>query len=268
MWRWLRALKEAGVRAPQPAEAHRLRAVSRARSNATSAAGGSAVLARPPRPRGGAGTVSPHLAERLGQTAVAHRNVTWRRSRGGESLGFPGLSWESVVAGSTPARLRASRWRIGYLPAENSPCPVRWLMYRSFANASRVAARDEGFVQILGAGLLLVAVGTITYTTSQHWSLVDGFYFAVATLTTSSIADRSSRSRARRSRSSPSSTSWSASASWSNSLDNSASPTSRYGANRRGESRQSRTHSRDVAEFPAALASRPAVGPHGPNSPP
>ena len=32
-------------------------------------------------------------------------------------------------------------------------------------------------------------VGTITYTTSQDWSLVDGFYFAVATLTTSSIAD-------------------------------------------------------------------------------
>ena len=31
--------------------------------------------------------------------------------------------------------------------------------------------------------------GTITYTTSQDWSLVDGFYFAVATLTASSIAD-------------------------------------------------------------------------------
>jgi hypothetical protein len=36
---------------------------------------------------------------------------------------------------------------------------------------------------------LVVAVGTITYTTSQDWSLVDGFYFAVATLTTSSNAD-------------------------------------------------------------------------------
>ncbi|MDF2753147.1 MAG: Ion channel protein [Gaiellaceae bacterium] len=49
--------------------------------------------------------------------------------------------------------------------------------------------RDEGFAQILGTGLLLVIVGTVTYTTSQDWSLVDGFYFAVATLTTSSIAD-------------------------------------------------------------------------------
>ena len=49
--------------------------------------------------------------------------------------------------------------------------------------------RDEGFVQILGTAVLLVVIGTITYTTSQDWSLVDGFYFAVATLTTSSIAD-------------------------------------------------------------------------------
>ena len=32
-------------------------------------------------------------------------------------------------------------------------------------------------------------IGTLTYTTSQDWNLVDGFYFAVATLTTSSIAD-------------------------------------------------------------------------------
>jgi hypothetical protein len=44
-------------------------------------------------------------------------------------------------------------------------------------------------VAIFGASVLLVAIGTVTYTTSQDWSLVDGFYFAVATLTTSSIAD-------------------------------------------------------------------------------
>ena len=62
-------------------------------------------------------------------------------------------------------------------------------MFERFAKALRVAVRDEGFVQILGAGFLVVAVGTITYTTSQDWSLVDSFYFAVATLTTSSIAD-------------------------------------------------------------------------------
>jgi hypothetical protein len=58
-------------------------------------------------------------------------------------------------------------------------------MYRRFASALKVAAREEGFVQILGASVLLVAIGTVTYTTSQDWT----FYFAVATLTTASIAD-------------------------------------------------------------------------------
>ena len=62
-------------------------------------------------------------------------------------------------------------------------------MFERFAKALKVAVRDEGFAQILGTALLLVIIGTLTYTTSQDWSLVDGFYFAVATLTTSSIAD-------------------------------------------------------------------------------
>ena len=62
-------------------------------------------------------------------------------------------------------------------------------MFERFVKALKIAVRDEGFAQILGTGLLLVIVGTLTYTTSQDWSLVDGFYFAVATLTTSSIAD-------------------------------------------------------------------------------
>ena len=62
-------------------------------------------------------------------------------------------------------------------------------MYRRFARAFKIAAREEGFIQIFGAGLLLVIVGTVTYTLSQDWSLVNGFYFAIATLTTSSIAD-------------------------------------------------------------------------------
>jgi hypothetical protein len=62
-------------------------------------------------------------------------------------------------------------------------------MFERFAKALKVAVRDEGFVPILGTGVLLVIVGTLTYTTSQDWSLVDGFYFAVAMLTTSSIAD-------------------------------------------------------------------------------
>ena len=62
-------------------------------------------------------------------------------------------------------------------------------MYRRFRRAVKIAAREEGFAHIFGAAVLLVALGTVTYTLSQGWSLVDGFYFAIATLTTSSIAD-------------------------------------------------------------------------------
>jgi Ion channel len=35
----------------------------------------------------------------------------------------------------------------------------------------------------------LIVSGTIAYTLGEGWSVVDGFYFATATLTTSSIAD-------------------------------------------------------------------------------
>lgn len=66
-----------------------------------------------------------------------------------------------------------------------------YLMFHRFTRALKVAAREEGFIQILGAAVLLVIIGTITYATSQGWSIVDGFYFAIATLTTSSIADPS-----------------------------------------------------------------------------
>jgi uncharacterized membrane protein YkgB len=62
-------------------------------------------------------------------------------------------------------------------------------MSHRFRKALRHAMRSEDFGPILGAALLLIAVGTLAYTLGQDWSLLDGFYFAVATLTTSSIAD-------------------------------------------------------------------------------
>jgi hypothetical protein len=62
------------------------------------------------------------------------------------------------------------------------------LMFRRMLNALRVALREE-FLQILGAALALIAVGTVTYTLGEGWSLLDGFYVAVATLTTSSVLD-------------------------------------------------------------------------------
>ena len=63
------------------------------------------------------------------------------------------------------------------------------LMLRRFAVALRYALREEDFGRILSAAVALVFVGTTVYTLGSGWSVVDGFYFAVATLTTSSIAD-------------------------------------------------------------------------------
>lgn len=62
-------------------------------------------------------------------------------------------------------------------------------MFRRFLEAIRFAAREEGFRAIAGAAVVLVAVGTTTFSLGQHWSVIDAFYFAIATLTTSSVAD-------------------------------------------------------------------------------
>ncbi len=62
------------------------------------------------------------------------------------------------------------------------------MLYR-FAGAVRRAAREETFVAVVGAAIALILTGTVVYTLGEGWSLGDGFYFAVCTLTTSSIAD-------------------------------------------------------------------------------
>ena len=63
------------------------------------------------------------------------------------------------------------------------------MMFRRFESALRHAMREQNFGALLGAALTLIVVGTLAYTLGEDWSLVDGFYFAIATLTTSSIAD-------------------------------------------------------------------------------
>jgi hypothetical protein len=63
------------------------------------------------------------------------------------------------------------------------------LMMRRLAAALRVALREEDFGRVLSAALLLIVVGTMTFTLGGGWSVVDGFYVAVATLTTSSVLD-------------------------------------------------------------------------------
>jgi Ion channel len=62
-------------------------------------------------------------------------------------------------------------------------------LLQRFLGAIRYAAREESFAAVVGAAVALVIAGTLVYTLGEGWRLVDGFYFAVCTLTTSSIAD-------------------------------------------------------------------------------
>jgi hypothetical protein len=63
------------------------------------------------------------------------------------------------------------------------------IMWRRLVRAMRYALREEDFGPVLGAGGFLIAVGTITYSVGNGWNVVDALDFAVATLTTASIAD-------------------------------------------------------------------------------
>ena len=62
-------------------------------------------------------------------------------------------------------------------------------MLHRFTGAIKHAAEEETFAAIVGAAIALVLTGTVAYTLGEGWNIVDGFYFAVCTLTTSSIAD-------------------------------------------------------------------------------
>jgi voltage-gated potassium channel len=63
------------------------------------------------------------------------------------------------------------------------------IMLQRLRRAVRYALREEDFGPVLGAGGFLIATGTIAYSLGNGWNVVDSLYFAVATLTTSSIAD-------------------------------------------------------------------------------
>jgi hypothetical protein len=62
-------------------------------------------------------------------------------------------------------------------------------MLRRMLRAMRHAAKEENFAVVAGAAVSLILVGTVVYSLGEGWNVVDGFYFAVCTLTTSSIAD-------------------------------------------------------------------------------
>ena len=63
------------------------------------------------------------------------------------------------------------------------------VMFRRMSRALRYATREEDFLPMLSAGAVLVCLGTLTYALGQDWNVVDALYFAVTTLTTTSVAD-------------------------------------------------------------------------------
>ena len=136
--------------------------------------------------------------------AWAHTEPENRDGPGGDpnALALPRNPAPSAVRGASVTTFpkRAPPLRVGTAPsgalaedrlaANRKHCVLSaLLMFERFVKALKIAVRDEGFAQIPRNRLLLVIIGTLTYTTTQDWSLVDGFYFAVATRTTSSIAD-------------------------------------------------------------------------------
>jgi hypothetical protein len=63
------------------------------------------------------------------------------------------------------------------------------LMLRRVARVFKYAVEEEEFLTVFGAGLTLVIAGTLSYALGEDWNLIDALYFAVGTLTTSSISD-------------------------------------------------------------------------------
>lgn len=62
-------------------------------------------------------------------------------------------------------------------------------MFGRMVGAIKFAAQEESFAVVFAAAISLILTGTVVYSLGEDWNVVDGFYFAVCTLTTSSIAD-------------------------------------------------------------------------------
>lgn len=62
-------------------------------------------------------------------------------------------------------------------------------MLQRVARALRYAVREEEFLAVFSAGVGLVFTGTVAYSVGEGWNVIDALYFAVSTLTTTSVAD-------------------------------------------------------------------------------
>ena len=63
------------------------------------------------------------------------------------------------------------------------------VMLGRVSRALRYAFREEDFGPVVSAGAFLVLIGTVSYSLGEGWNVVDALYFAVSTLTTTSVAD-------------------------------------------------------------------------------
>lgn len=63
------------------------------------------------------------------------------------------------------------------------------LMLRRVWAALHYAVREENFGPVFGAGVALVISGTLAYALGEVWNVIDALYFAVFTLTTTSVSD-------------------------------------------------------------------------------
>lgn len=64
---------------------------------------------------------------------------------------------------------------------------VTWV--RLMRTMVRAASEDPNFRALLATVVGLLVVGTVFYSLSQDWNLVDSFYFSVTTLTTVGYGD-------------------------------------------------------------------------------
>ena len=62
-------------------------------------------------------------------------------------------------------------------------------MLRRLLRAMKYAGREEYFAAVFGAAIFLILLGTVVYSLGGGWNVVDGFYFAICTLTTTSVSD-------------------------------------------------------------------------------
>lgn len=64
-----------------------------------------------------------------------------------------------------------------------------FFLVRHFVHSFRRAFKDKEFKGLLFLVILILVLGVTFYTQTEHWSLVDSFYFCVMTLTTVGYGD-------------------------------------------------------------------------------